>query len=67
MSVDGAPEQNWYRHLLARLVVPLCFHETFLILGRKLWPVYLDRELGQLACEFERHLIVLVVHRCTGV
>jgi hypothetical protein len=48
--------------LLARLVVPFGFHETFLILWRKLRPVYLDRELGQLACEFERHLIVLVVH-----
>ena len=57
----------WPPMLLARLVVSLCFHETFLILRRQLRPVYLDRELGQLACELERHLIILVVHWCTGV
>ena len=33
--------------LLARFVVPLCFHETFLNLWRQLRPLYLVRELGQ--------------------
>jgi len=53
--------------LLARLVVALGFHETFLILWRQLRPVYLYRELIELAGEFEWHLIVLVVYRCAGV
>ena len=53
--------------LLARLVVPLGFYETFLILWAQLRPVYLDRQLGQLACEFERHLIIVVVYRCARV
>src|SRR5271165_3913727 len=53
--------------LLAHLVVSLRFQETFLINRRQLWPIQPEREFGELAGEFERHLIVLVVHRCAGV
>ena len=43
------------------------FHQPFLVFGRQLRPVDLERQLVELAGERERHLVVLVVHRRAGV
>ena len=53
--------------LLAHLVVSLGLHQPLLVFGRELRPVDRQRQFVELAGEFERHLIVLVVHRCAGV
>src|SRR5262249_43910433 len=54
--------------LLTHPVVPLgLLHEALLVLGRQLRTVDGQRQLVELAGELERHLVVLVVHRCAGV
>ncbi len=55
------------RRLLAGFVVTLSFLQLLDIGRSQLWPVDGERELDDFAVEFEGHLIVLVVHRRTGI
>src|SRR3972149_9520365 len=59
---------NLPRPLLARLVIPLAlFAEKLFVRGSELRPIDLYRQFRELAGELERHLVVLVVHRCAGI
>ncbi len=59
---------NLPRPLLARLVIPLAlFSEKLFVRGSQLRPIDLYRQFRELAGELERHLVVIIIHRCVGV
>src|SRR5262247_3553108 len=55
------------RYLFARPVVAACGFEFLDVLGRQLRSVDRQREFVNLSGKLERHLVVTIIHRGTGI